>query len=54
MMKISDDVAFQGYTPNQAAMNPDGLVTVDYSDVGRVIIDYRFCFFITTYIFIIE
>ncbi len=25
--------AFQGYTPNEAYMNPEGLVTVDYSDV---------------------
>lgn len=32
----------EGYTPNQAAMNPDGLVTVDYSDVTEEAIDaYR-------------
>lgn len=33
---------FQGFTPNQAFMNPDGLVTVDYSDVTDEAIDeYR-------------
>lgn len=32
----------QGYTPNQATMNPEGLVTVDYSDVTDEAIDaYR-------------
>lgn len=32
----------QGYTPNQASMNPDGLVTVDYSDVTTEALDaYR-------------
>lgn len=33
---------FQGFTPNQASMNPDGLVTVDYSDVTDEALDaYR-------------
>jgi len=32
----------QGYTPNQASMNPDGLVTVDYYDVTTEALDaYR-------------
>jgi hypothetical protein len=34
--------ALQGYTPNEAYMNPEGLVTVDYSDVTDEAIDtYR-------------
>jgi hypothetical protein len=33
---------FQGFTPNQAFMNPEGLVTIDYSDVTEQgLNDYR-------------
>ncbi len=41
-IELAGITPFQGFTPNQAFMNPEGLVTIDYSDVTeKGLDDYR-------------